>query len=110
MTRETEIVTKTTPEGKVYYGFRIFLKSHPDLHHYIDDDDRSAITFFFDDKLDCEYHASYWKMPGGAVKNQPYREGGLLTDVIDGPQIQVPGTPGPPVEPPTPPLRDGWAA
>ncbi len=82
LTRETEVVETTSKNGVKYYGFRIFLKSHPDLHHTEEDDDRSAVTFWFGDKTDCEYMASYWKLPSGAVTNQPYREGG--TGVIDG--------------------------
>ena len=48
ITDDFEYVTKyVTETDKAYYGFRIYLKSHSDLHHTMEDDDRSAITFWF---------------------------------------------------------------
>ena len=48
LTNDFQFVKKHVKEtGKTYYGFRIFLKSAPELHHTPEDDDRSAITFWF---------------------------------------------------------------
>jgi len=42
--------------GKTYYGFRMFLKSAPELHHNPEDDDRSAITLWWGSKFEaCEF-------------------------------------------------------
>lgn len=41
ITNEVEVVEKNG-----FYGVRFFLKSHTDLHHVPNDDDRSAITFW----------------------------------------------------------------
>jgi hypothetical protein len=46
LTNEVKVVSTTAETGKTFYGVRIFLKSHPDLHHVPEDDDRSAITFW----------------------------------------------------------------
>jgi hypothetical protein len=47
LTDEIEIVETWPGSGdRTFYGVRIFLKSHPDLHHTSEDDDRSAITFW----------------------------------------------------------------
>jgi hypothetical protein len=35
---------------RTYYGLRFMLKSSENLHHTSDDDDRSAITFWFGTK------------------------------------------------------------
>lgn len=51
LTTETvfvETVAKGT--GKTYYGVRMFMKSAPELHHVPDDDDRTAITFWWGTK------------------------------------------------------------
>jgi hypothetical protein len=48
--RDTDIVTKDAvgKDGvkRTFYGVRMYLKSHEDLHHRGDDDDRSAVTFW----------------------------------------------------------------
>lgn len=51
LTKDFEFVKKDVPEtGMTYYGFRIFLKSAPELHYTPIDDDRTAITFWFGTK------------------------------------------------------------
>jgi hypothetical protein len=51
ITKEFEFVEKCVEEtGKTYYGFRIYMKSAPELHHASNDDDRTAITFWFGEK------------------------------------------------------------
>lgn len=51
LTTEMEFVKKHVEKtGNTYFGLRIFLKSPPDLHHTSDDDDRTAITFWFGTK------------------------------------------------------------
>jgi len=48
---EYEFIEKRVEEtGKTYFGWRVFLKSAPELHHTKEDDDRSAITFWFGTK------------------------------------------------------------
>jgi hypothetical protein len=44
---EVELIEKTADTGVHFYGIRLFLKSPPELHHSKDDDDRTAITFWF---------------------------------------------------------------
>lgn len=50
LTGDTAVVTNevTGEDGRVrkFYGVRFFLKSHQDLHHSADDDDRSAVTIW----------------------------------------------------------------
>lgn len=50
LTNNVEVVWKDAvqPNGNLqrFYGFRIYLKSAPDLHNSPQDDDRSAITFW----------------------------------------------------------------
>lgn len=48
MTDEIEVIKKTADTGATFYGVRLLLKSHDDLHTADDDDDRSAVTFWFD--------------------------------------------------------------
>ena len=47
ITGEVSIVTKTTDTGITFIGHRIFLDSPSSLHHSEIDDDRSAITFWY---------------------------------------------------------------
>jgi hypothetical protein len=51
LTNEVVFVSKDVEDeefGKrTFYGLRVFLKSPPELHHSPEDDDRSAITFWF---------------------------------------------------------------
>ena len=44
--RAIEIVRKKADTGRTFFGVRIFLKSAKELHDALDDDDRSAITFW----------------------------------------------------------------
>lgn len=54
LTHETEIVTTFVEEtNRTYYGVRIFLASAPELHHEPNDDDRSAITFWYGSEYTC---------------------------------------------------------
>ena len=54
MTREAQVVEKQVHlpgqagPGRTYYGVRMFLRSAPELHATPEDDDRSAVTFWFD--------------------------------------------------------------
>lgn len=51
LTNEFVFVEKEVVEtGKTYYGFRIYMKSAPELHHTSQDDDRTAITLWFGTK------------------------------------------------------------
>ncbi len=51
LTAEVEFVEKFVPETKkTYFGMRMFMKSAPELHHTLEDDDRTAITFWFGTK------------------------------------------------------------
>jgi hypothetical protein len=62
ITNEFEWVEKHVKEtGKTYYGFRLYLKSAPELHHTTQDDDRSAITIWFGTK---QAAADYLKRAG----------------------------------------------
>jgi hypothetical protein len=71
LTREAILVEKFVPEtGKTYYGARIFLKSAPELHHTENDDDRSAITFWFGDQYDCDYFLSCYSIPSESVSRK----------------------------------------
>lgn len=47
LTPESEVVWVEPRPGVRFCGLRIFLKSAPSLHHRPDDDDRSAVTFWF---------------------------------------------------------------
>lgn len=46
ITDEVSFVETVTETGRKYIGVRFWLKSHEDLHHTHDDDDRSAVTFW----------------------------------------------------------------
>jgi hypothetical protein len=46
LTKEIELVSKVADTGITYYGMRMYLASPDILHHTVDDDDRSAITFW----------------------------------------------------------------
>jgi hypothetical protein len=46
LTKEVELVSKVADTGIRYYGIRIYLASPEILHHSLEDDDRSAITFW----------------------------------------------------------------
>ena len=45
--QRVEVVSKMADTGTTFYGLRFFLKSPEALHHTEDDDDRSAVTFWF---------------------------------------------------------------
>lgn len=46
LTTTIEVVSTSPAPDRTYYGVRIYLKSHPHLHHNALDDDRSAITIW----------------------------------------------------------------
>ena len=48
LTEEIKVVSATTFDGKKYLGLRFFLESTYKLHSTLDDDDRSAVTFWFE--------------------------------------------------------------
>jgi len=60
MTREAQVVEKQVHlpgqagPGRTYYGVRVFLRSAPELHATPEDDDRSAVTFWFDSLGEAE--------------------------------------------------------
>lgn len=55
LTDEVRLVTKTAENtGITYYGVRFYLKSAPELHSTPQDDDRSAVTFWFGDRDLCQ--------------------------------------------------------
>ena len=45
LTDRIEVIKKPVNQ-ETFYGIRLYLKSHPDLHHSIDDNDESAITIW----------------------------------------------------------------
>ena len=45
-TPDYERVSKLSDTGIVYFGARLYLKSHSDMHHTCKDDDRNAITIW----------------------------------------------------------------
>ena len=45
LTDRIELVKKAVNQ-ETFVGVRFYLKSHPDLHHSIDDNDESAVTFW----------------------------------------------------------------
>ena len=45
LTNKIEVVKKTVDQ-RLFVGIRIYLKSHPDLHHSDSDNDESAVTFW----------------------------------------------------------------
>lgn len=58
LTDEVDIVSTTASNtGITYYGTRFYLKSAPELHHTPEDDDRSAVTFWFGDRELCDTFA-----------------------------------------------------
>jgi hypothetical protein len=68
ITEEVVFVEKHVAElGRTYYGVRIFLKSHEDLHHTTVDDDRSAVTFWFGTKERAILYLekAYWGLFSG---------------------------------------------
>ena len=46
LTKEVALVNKTSDNGAVHYGVRIYFDGSPRLHNRPDDDDRSAITYW----------------------------------------------------------------
>lgn len=45
LTEKVEVVKKTVDQ-RLFVAIRFYLKSHPDLHHSVDDNDESAVTFW----------------------------------------------------------------
>ncbi len=52
ITKRIEVVQKTADTTKPFWGLRAYLKSPSDLHHTADDDDTSAVTFWFENMAD----------------------------------------------------------
>lgn len=53
----TVVSTLAENTGITYYGVRFYMKSAPELHATDQDDDRSAVTFWFGDLDLCERFA-----------------------------------------------------
>jgi len=56
LTDEVQVEQKTSNTGRVYSAVRFMLHSSDRLHHTIDDDDRSGITFWLprsDERLEA---------------------------------------------------------
>lgn len=49
LTPEVQVTETVAKTGKAYPGVRFVLDSSKQLHHKPDDDDRSAVTFWFHD-------------------------------------------------------------
>ena len=64
------LLRKTADTGEVFFGLRVFLNSAPELHFTADDDDRSAVTFWFKSVADAY---SFVKCLRNAV-DRPERE------------------------------------
>jgi hypothetical protein len=47
LTDEIAIVERTTASGQRFLGLRTYLKSPSELDHTPEDDDRSAVTYWF---------------------------------------------------------------
>ena len=47
LTHDIRVVSRYATNSSLFYGLRVYLKSPPDLHHDENDDDRSAVTFWF---------------------------------------------------------------
>lgn len=55
LTDEVEVVSTVADlTGIEYFGTRVYLKSHEDLHHSELDDDRSAVTFWVGERNKAE--------------------------------------------------------
>ena len=63
ITEEVVVVETESNTGKKYPGVRFMLHSSEKLHHRPDDDDRSAVTFWFHD------HAEARNFFGRALKS-----------------------------------------
>jgi hypothetical protein len=80
LTNETEIV-ETKPiiqldgSERVFYGARLYLKSHPALHHSDEDDDRSAITFWVGTRIGAEMMCEKLKFGLQTLGSKERREG-----------------------------------
>ncbi len=48
ITDDFEITTREVDNGKIFYGLRLFMASSSVLHNSIDDNDVTAVTFWFD--------------------------------------------------------------
>lgn len=80
LTDEVELVSTTINDDefgvRTFYGVRMFLKSHPDLHHSAEDDDRTAITFWTKQE-DAEL---LFKL----LRHMTYKTDDIITTVSDG--------------------------
>lgn len=54
LTGEFQVKEVEPQAGNRFIGLRCMLKSAPELHNTPTDDDRSAVTFWFGDKLTAE--------------------------------------------------------
>lgn len=54
ITDEIQVVWTEPRPGVRFCGVRFFMKSHPDLHHTQDDDDRTAITIWLNNPRKAE--------------------------------------------------------
>jgi hypothetical protein len=53
----TVVSTLAQNTGITYYGVRFYMKSAPELHATDEDDDRSAVTFWFGEREICDTFA-----------------------------------------------------
>ncbi len=85
LTDEVRLVQTTASNtGITYYDTRFYLKSAPELHATEEDDDRSAVTFWFGDYAICK-----------AFRDRCAR---LLRDPLVDLGFKQPGDPQPPDE------------
>ena len=67
LTTEICFVEKYVSETKLtYFGVRLFMRSAPELHHTSNDDDRTAITFWWGTK---EAAVRYFELISLSLKN-----------------------------------------
>lgn len=57
----TVVSTVAENTGIIYYGCRVYLASADALHHTEQDDDRTAITFWFGEEFYCEAMAQAFR-------------------------------------------------
>jgi hypothetical protein len=74
LNEECEVVQKTAETGIVYYGIRLFMKSAPELHFKPEDDDRTAITFWFGTRRECMRFQDAWKIGSVALSDVQVNE------------------------------------
>jgi len=68
MMPETEVVEKYVQDtDTTYYGARIYLESSPVLHSTAEDDDRSAITFWFGEFADAMLFCNDYRVTAARI-------------------------------------------